>query len=99
MRLRPGRASPTKKPRSRAAVAGVTAPDLPPPPPGDFILDGSTDFSMLSVHESSAPVAVAEMQAYSEPPPSPVTWPWWLFAGVALLAASTIIAMVALIFG
>jgi hypothetical protein len=54
---------------------------------------------VLSVHESTAPVALAEMEAYRDPPSARPSWPWWLFASVALLAACTIIVVVALILG
>jgi hypothetical protein len=95
VRLSPDDAS-GKKPRKRAPL--VAAPNRPPPPPGDFVLDAGTDFSVLSAHEHSAPAALAEMEAYRDPQPT-AAWVWWLFAGVALVAACTIIVLIALVFG
>jgi hypothetical protein len=96
VRLRTDATPHKKRPHSRAAV---TAPNLPPPPSGDFILEAGTDLSVLSFHEHTAPAALVEMEAFREPPPRPAAWPWWLFAGVAVLAASTIILLVVLFFG
>jgi hypothetical protein len=66
------------------------APTLDGPPPV-----GPPDFSVLSNHESTAPAALAEMDAYRGPESAPSSVGWWVFALVMLLVilAVTIAAL------
>jgi hypothetical protein len=61
---------------------------------GHAAADGPPDFSVLSQHESDAPVALAEIEAYKGPEASaPSSRPWWLLA-VAVLAVLVMVGTV-----
>lgn len=71
-------------------------PRLPPARKTDYLTtplhDGPDatrplDLSDLSEHESSAPVALAELEVYAEPPRPARRLIWWIVAGLAVFLA------------
>lgn len=100
----------TRCPKCKAVVrlrVDTPAPPPPPPKPGKRDTDYVTaplpddpdptapiDLSVLSEHESSAPAAVAEMEAYHDPAPPQAHLLRWLLVLLGVVCAALAVVFV-----